>query len=75
MVLCICYAVTERQVDAAIHDGARTLADISAKLGAGSDCGCCRDEIEERLENRPHGGCGRSCEGCPRASAPVASAA
>jgi bacterioferritin-associated ferredoxin len=73
MVLCICRAVTERQLEAAIEGGAHTLAEIAERLGAGSDCGCCRDEIEERLESR--GPCGRACAGCPRGSVEVGSAA
>jgi bacterioferritin-associated ferredoxin len=74
MVLCICRAVTERELEAAIEGGATTLAAIAEKLGAGSDCGCCTDEIEERLESRT-GGCGRACAGCPRASLQLTSAA
>jgi bacterioferritin-associated ferredoxin len=74
MVLCICHAVTERELDAAIEGGAHTLAEIAERLGAGSDCGCCQNEIEQRLESLT-GPCGRSCTGCPRASAEVVSAA
>jgi bacterioferritin-associated ferredoxin len=74
MVLCICRAVTERQLDAAIEGGAHTLADIAERLGAGGDCGCCRGEIEARLETRS-APCGGSCEGCPRAAAEITSAA
>jgi bacterioferritin-associated ferredoxin len=73
MVLCICRAVTEQELEAAIEGGAHTLAEIAERLGAGSDCGCCRDEIEERLESR--GPCGRACAGCPRGSVEVVSAA
>ena len=70
MVLCICQAVTECEVDAVIHAGARSLDEVAARCGAGTDCGCCRDAIEERLgQERP---CGRGCKDCPRA---VASAA
>ncbi|HEX4384182.1 MAG TPA: (2Fe-2S)-binding protein [Myxococcales bacterium] len=74
MVLCICHAITERELDAAIEGGAHTLSEIAERLGAGSDCGCCQSEIEERIESRV-GSCGRSCSGCPRAAAEVASAA
>jgi bacterioferritin-associated ferredoxin len=75
MVLCICKAVTERQLDAAIHAGARSLDEISARTGAGSDCGCCKEEIEERLQTGKPGPCGGSCASCPLAPAQVASAA
>jgi len=74
MVLCICRAVTERELEAAIASGANTLAAIAEKLGAGTDCGCCQDEIEERLAGRERA-CGRDCAGCPRASLQLTSAA
>jgi bacterioferritin-associated ferredoxin len=74
MVLCICHAVTERELEAAIEGGAHTLSAIAEKLGAGDDCGCCKDEIEERLTRRG-GGCGRACDGCPRAHTELTSAA
>jgi len=67
MVLCICQAVTDREVDAAIHAGARSLDEVAAHCGAGADCGCCREAIEEKLaSDRP---CGRGCKDCPRALA------
>ena len=71
MVLCICQSVTDREVDAAIRDGARSLADVSSACGAGTDCGCCRAAIEQRLE----GACGGACANCPRRPAELASAA
>ena len=74
MVLCICRAVTERELEAAIAGGANTLAAIAEKLGAGADCGCCTEEIEERLQGS-ESACGRACAGCPRASLQLTSAA
>ena len=70
MVLCVCQAVTDREVDDAIRAGARSLDEIAARCGAGDNCGCCREAIEERLEGEKP--CGRGCKDCPRA---VASAA
>jgi bacterioferritin-associated ferredoxin len=73
VVLCICQAVTDREIDAAIHAGARSLADIEDRCGgAGSDCGCCREAIEARLSTSERRPCGAGCKDCPRA---VASAA
>ncbi|HTO95901.1 MAG TPA: (2Fe-2S)-binding protein [Myxococcales bacterium] len=71
MVLCICQSVTEREVDAAIRDGARSLADVSRACGAGSDCGCCQGVIEQRLSRS----CGNNCPDCPRRERELASAA
>jgi bacterioferritin-associated ferredoxin len=71
MILCICQSVTEREVDAAIRDGARSLADVSRACGAGSDCGCCARTIEQRIDRA----CGGDCSICPRRDAELASAA
>jgi bacterioferritin-associated ferredoxin len=67
MVLCICQAVTDREVDATIHSGARSLDEVAAGCGAGTDCGCCREAIEERLRGQAERPCGRGCTDCPRA--------
>ena len=62
MVLCICQAVTDRDVDAAIQAGARSLDELERRCGAGTDCGACREELEERLQ-KP---CANGCANCPR---------
>ena len=71
MVLCICQSVTDREVDAAIQKGARSLTDVSRACGAGTDCGCCQGAIEQRLEQV----CSGSCADCPRQRHELASAA
>ena len=59
MILCICKAVSEREIDAAVRSGASTLAAVGERCsGAGTDCGMCHEAIEERLEG--------SCASCPR---------
>jgi bacterioferritin-associated ferredoxin len=62
MVLCICRAVTDREIDAAVRAGARSVDAVSACCGAGTDCGACRDAIEARIED--------SCASCPRRHGP-----
>ncbi len=54
MILCICKAVSEREIESAVRSGARTVDAVGERCGAGTDCGLCRDAIGERLE----GGCG-----------------
>jgi bacterioferritin-associated ferredoxin len=71
MILCICQSVTDREVDAAIRDGAHSLADVSQACGAGGDCGSCRRSIRERIEFA----CSRNCSDCPRREPELASAA
>ena len=41
MYVCVCKAVTERQVREAVSDGARSLKDLRRELGVTSDCGQC----------------------------------
>ena len=62
MVLCICQSVTDAEVDAAIRSGAHSLADVSRACGAGTDCGCCRQSIERRIDRA----CSGNCADCPR---------
>ncbi len=49
MYVCICYAVTDLHVDAAIRAGATTEDEIGAVTGAGTGCGGCRGRLCERL--------------------------
>lgn len=41
MYVCVCRAVTERQIRDAVSDGARTLQDLRRGLGVSSECGQC----------------------------------
>ena len=41
MYICICHAVTDREIEACVRDGASTLSDVSARLGVATCCGCC----------------------------------
>ena len=50
MYVCICNAVTEGQIEQAVHDGARTLADLRRDLGVSAECGCCANYARECLE-------------------------
>ena len=71
MILCVCQSVTDREVEAAIRNGARSLSDVSRACGAGTDCGCCQGVLEQRLEKS----CGNGCADCPRRPPALASAA
>lgn len=41
MYVCVCKAVTDRQIREAAHRGARNLRDLARELGVTSDCGRC----------------------------------
>jgi bacterioferritin-associated ferredoxin len=49
MFVCICYAVTDVDLDAAIASGARTEDEVGDACGAGMGCGSCLDRICARL--------------------------
>lgn len=41
MYVCVCNAVTDRQIHQAAAEGARTLKDLRRDLGVTRDCGRC----------------------------------
>ncbi len=60
MWVCICNAVADRDVHAAIEAGASTRDAVTAACGAGGDCGACHEMIEEMLDD--HGGVVPACK-------------
>jgi bacterioferritin-associated ferredoxin len=58
MFVCICRAVTEQEVKAAIEEGATSVQAVTRSCCAGDDCGACRGAIEDMIEDR-WGGCSR----------------
>ena len=49
MYVCICNAITEKQIRSAAHSGARNLWDLQASLGVASGCGTCRESAMDVL--------------------------
>jgi bacterioferritin-associated ferredoxin len=41
VIVCHCRVVSDRDVDSAMRDGARNLAQVCRSTGAGQDCGTC----------------------------------
>lgn len=56
MYVCVCRAVTERQIRDAAQSGASTLKDLRRELGVTSECGQCAQNALE---------CLKQVEGCP----------
>jgi len=48
-LVCACFGVGQRQIDAAIAAGAGSVEAVGAKLKAGTNCGSCKSEIAKRL--------------------------
>jgi bacterioferritin-associated ferredoxin len=49
MYVCICAAVSDRQIKEAVREGACSLDELAACLGVGTVCGCCREVAQEIL--------------------------
>lgn len=56
MFICVCNAITERQVQEAVATGAASLSDLEAQLGVGGCCGCCRDTATDYLPGGRYAG-------------------
>ena len=56
MFVCVCKAVTDKEVAAAIDGGAQTREEVTRACKAGGDCGACHGDIEHMIEER----CGAS---------------
>jgi len=52
MYVCVCRAVTEENVKAAIDAGADTVEAVTGACCAGDDCGTCHEAIEQMIERR-----------------------
>lgn len=48
MYVCLCKAVTERQIREAATQGAHSLKDLKHMLGVASECGKCAAEAKDR---------------------------
>jgi len=66
VIICSCRAVSDREVESAIAQGASSIEAVGQLCGAGTDCGSCLEALGERLERS----CGRSCS--PAAAAACA---
>jgi bacterioferritin-associated ferredoxin len=73
--VCICNAVTERQLRDAIESGAGTLAELQMDLGVAAGCGCCAGTIEAHLAERRCEGARAGAVGSGRAPESLAPAA
>ena len=49
MYICLCNAVTEREIQACADEGARSMRDLERCLGVGAGCGRCKSEAKKIL--------------------------
>lgn len=51
MLVCHCYAISDRRIRAAVREGARTCREIQRRCFAGSGCGTCRKVVQEIIRS------------------------
>jgi bacterioferritin-associated ferredoxin len=67
VIVCLCRNLSDAAIRAQLDAGARTAEDVARATGAGTDCGCCREAVEDLV--RASGPCSvPPCAGCPRAA-------
>lgn len=58
MYICVCNAVTERDIDGAIAAGCCSLRQLREELGVGACCGrcasCAREKLKDAQPTRAH---------------------
>ncbi len=50
-LICSCYKVREKSIEAAIEQGCSTVAELGEKLSCGTNCGSCKSELAGMLHN------------------------
>jgi bacterioferritin-associated ferredoxin len=51
MYVCICQAITDRQIHQAVRNGAKTLGDLRRDLQVSVDCGRCAHSARQCLKS------------------------
>ena len=51
MFICICRAIREREVDAAVRAGARRPVDVFRACGKRPQCGSCAGDMRQHIES------------------------
>ncbi|MGD0961963.1 MAG: (2Fe-2S)-binding protein [Methylomonas sp.] len=54
MYICLCQAVTERDIEEATLSGVRTLEGLRRELQLGTECGRCTDAARQCLKSARH---------------------
>jgi bacterioferritin-associated ferredoxin len=52
MIVCHCRAVSDRDIEKCIDEGATCPGSIAARSGAGSECGGCQHTIVKLIQKR-----------------------
>jgi len=51
MYVCVCHAISDRQIREAVERGAESLTEVQAYLPVASCCGRCEDSAQEVIDS------------------------
>jgi bacterioferritin-associated ferredoxin len=51
MFVCVCHAISDRQIREVVDRGAASLHEVQAHLPVASCCGCCEDTARELIDS------------------------
>lgn len=63
MYVCVCNAVTNRQISASIAEGANTFKALREQLGVATCCGKCSKDVRSQLRQECSSPTGCACVG------------
>ena len=52
MFVCLCSAITDRQIQDAVDSGVQNVSQLEELWGVGAGCGTCRDFAQELIDSR-----------------------
>jgi len=73
MYICVCNAITERQVRESVAAGAASLTDLQFDLGVATCCGCCAQTAQDYLPGGRYAADGSACTMTEIVAAPTGS--
>ena len=50
MIVCVCRAVSDREIRSSVRDGAQTMRQLRTELGVATCCGKCGPRVRELLD-------------------------
>ena len=74
MYICICNAVTDKQIERAVEGGACRMRDLRNELGVTADCACCAESARRCLASALEKRAERSWNAAPACPSSVANA-
>jgi len=62
VLVCLCHAVSDRDLDTMVEQGCSTVSQLSRRCGAGADCGACVRDLARGIRQRKRRASESDCE-------------